>query len=428
MSGRFTVPTRAQTAFYPTYATRWIDVECGKVRRRKASLKRLRDTDQEHVYYIDFSPNLKGKDRFLTGDRGYPFESTEHAETIRIRICGQTEKGLTLAEAVSSYRAPKNKRNRVLSLADSWIEHVIESEGDAYEPYTVRGYKGYRNNHFPWWAHRTIDEVTWQALDEWAKHMRTTLGTKSTTNVLFAFRSFLHWYRKHEKGFVIPEFPKIKKTKRARPVTMHLLDQAAAISAVPERDRGIFLAYAHLTIRQGEGRALLVKDYDFKRRELWVASAAKGDNANAPRGDTKTGEQGWYPVSNELAEWIEHHVPTGARFRGDTPLFPNPRTARMYSRKTIQNMWRTACEVAEVEHVPPYRATKHSTLSELARVLTLQQVQALARHQNIETTRMYFGERADPKREAQDAREKLVAEMHESVSNNTPTTQIGKKE
>ncbi len=99
----------------------------------------------------------------------------------------------------------------------------------------------------------------------------------------------------------------------------------------------------------------------------------------------------------------------------------------MYSRKTIQNMWRTACEAAEVDHVPPYRATKHSTLSELAKVLTLQQVQALARHQNIETTRMYFGENADPKREAQNARERIVDEMREAASNNEPTTRIGRK-
>ena len=62
----------------------------------------------------------------------------------------------------------------------------------------------------------------------------------------------------------------------------------------------------------------------------------------------------------------------------------------------------------EVEFVPPYRATKHSTLSELARVLTPQQLQGLARHKKFDTTRGYFSEDADPKAEAQSARLSLL--------------------
>lgn len=130
-------------------------------------------------------------------------------------------------------------------------------------------------------------------------------------------------------------------------------------------------------------------------------------------------------MSQELAEWIERHVPTEARFRGKIPLFPNPRTGRIYSRKTIQDIWRKACIAAEVDHVPPYRATKHSTLSELARVLTPQQLQGLARHKKFDTTRMYFGEDADPKAEAQTARQALVDAQMSAY--NKSTTRIDRK-
>ena len=147
---------------------------------------------------------------------------------------------------------------------------------------------------------------------------------------------------------------------------------------------------------------------DFKVRELWVGDAMKGGGSGAVRGDTKTGECGRYPVSDELAQWIERFVPSEARFRGDVPLFPNPNTGKLYARKRIVTLWREACERAEVEYIPPYRATKHSTLSELARVLTAEQLQGLARHRDYRTTREYLGEHADPKGEAQAARAKLL--------------------
>jgi integrase len=236
---------------------------------------------------------------------------------------------------------------------------------------------------------------------------------------------FLTWQRMRNKRFEIPEFPIVKKAKRVKPVTMPLLDQAAVLAAIAKEDRGIFLAYAHLTLRQGEGRACLVEHYDFKKRKLWIGDAIKGDNANAPRGDTKTGECGTYPVSDELTEWIERNTSFAARRRGDTPLFPNPRTGRIYSRKTIQQIWKKACVAAEVEFVPPYRATKHSTLSELAQVLTPQQLQGLARHKKFDTTRIYFGEDADPKGEAQAARLRLL--NSEIEAGHQRDTEIGEK-
>ncbi len=167
----------------------WRDMETGKVRQRPS-----RSRERAVAYYIDFWPDAKGSDRFLNSDRGNQFESEHHAETIRRRICGLTDKGHSLAEAISTYRQPKDKRNRVLSLADRWIKFVEANEGeDGYAPYTVRDYRGMVANHFQWWGARTIDEVTWQALDEWLQVLRRTLGRKRQKYVLTAFRAFLRW-------------------------------------------------------------------------------------------------------------------------------------------------------------------------------------------------------------------------------------------
>lgn len=381
-------------------AADWRTVD-GKIRsrRRKNGLV---------TYYIDFYPLLKGPDRRLTSYSGVTLKTHEDALILQQRIKAHTDNGKTLAEAVSAYRQPEDRRNRVRVLAKQWIEWV--EDASSLEPYTVRGYRGHVNNQFEWWGNRTIDQIDWDLLYQWATWMREANGSapKTVKNVLTTMKSFLTWYRMRDKRFVIPPFPIVKKAKRKKPVTMTLFEQVAVLEEIAEEDRGIFLAYAHLTLRQGEGRACLVEHYDFKRRELWVGDAMKGSGPNAPRGDTKTGECGRYPVSEELAEWIERHVPTQARFRSAVPLFPNPRTGNVYSRNTIQNIWREACKRAEVDFIPPYRATKHSTLSELARVLTPQQLQGLARHKKFDTTRGYFSEDADPKAEAQAARLRIL--------------------
>ncbi|MCH8891335.1 MAG: site-specific integrase [Myxococcales bacterium] len=373
----------------------------GRIRSRRRKSGRV-------TYFIDFYPKLKGRDQRLYSHSGITLETREDAERIQQRIKALTDKGHTLAEAVGAYRQPKDRRNRVEELVGRWMKWLTE-DGEL-EPYTLLGYRGHVNNQFKWWGNRTVDMIDWDLLFEWTVWMREEKGLapKTIKNVLTTMKSFLNWQRMRDKSFVIPQFPTVKRGKRKKPVTMPLLDQAAVLSQIADDDRGIFLAYAHLTLRQGEGRACLVEHYDFKRRELWVGDAMKGNGPNATRGDTKTGESGRYPVSEDLAAWIERHVPSEARFRGDVPLFPNPRTGKIYSRETIQNLWRRACRVAGVDFIPPYRATKHSTLSELARVLTPQQLQGLARHKKFETTRGYFGEDADPKAEAQAARAKLL--------------------
>ncbi len=401
-----------QTAFDPVglpspeSAADWRDVD-GKIRSRRRQSGRI-------TYLIDFSPKLRGADRYLTSYSGVTLDTYEDALILQQRIKAHTDLGKTLAEAVSAYRQPKDRRNQVRVLTEQWIAWI--EEASHLEPYTLRSYRGHVKNQFSWWGNRTIDQVDWDLLHQWATWMRDekSLAPKTIKNVLATMRSFLGWHQMKSRGFEIPPFPTVKPAKRVKPVTMPLLDQAAVLTAIPEEDRGIFLVYAHLTLRQGEGRACLVEHYDFKTRELWVGDAIKGDNANAPRGDTKTGECGRYPVSEELAEWIERHVPTEARFRGKVPLFPNPRTGHIYSRKTIQQIWKKACIAAEVEFVPPYRATKHSTLSELARVLTPQQLQGLARHKKFDTTRGYFGDDADPKAEAQAARLRLLHSKSEA--------------
>jgi hypothetical protein len=58
-------------------------------------------------------------------------------------------------------------------------------------------------------------------------------------------------------------------------------------------------------------------------------------------------------------------------------------------------------------------------------VFTPQQLQGLARHNKFDTTQIYFGEDADPKSEAQTARESLVDAQRDAY--NKATTRIDRK-
>jgi integrase len=293
-------------------------------------------------YYLDFSPGLAGRERRLWSDRGHAFQSREHAEAILGQIRGLHAR-LPLSEAVGEYRRLRARPNLVPEKLTLWLDE-IDSSGD-YAPYTLAQYRGYAKpeGHFSFWDGRSVYEIRWGTLREWKMWLRARgLGTKSVRNAMAAFRSFYSWLRRgRETEFPVVEFPSVKGAGRRRAQAMPLEERATAMGCVPERDRGIFLAMK-MGIRPAEARAARVGDYDFRQATLIIAEALKGQGSGAPRGETKTGEAGTYPVSEELRRWIERNVPRtlarrvqgrGGRLRADLPgdeahLLHRPRRGR----------------------------------------------------------------------------------------------------
>lgn len=386
----------------PSHDMDWTVVaDIGKIRTRRVRGRKR--------WYLDFHPYVRDRNRFLWGDRGAGFQNEAHAVHIQGRIQALFARGLPLSDAIGEFRQASAKPNLISEKLPLWLESL--RRGGEHEPYTISQYKGYvkPTGHFSYWSGKTIHDVSYVTLEEWTYWLsdRHQSG-KSQKNILTAFRSFLRWLRQRDKSYVISEFPHPKAIKKMRE-TMSLIDQAAALAAVPESDRGIFFAMAHLTNRPGEARASLVKHYDFRTGWLWIGEALKGGGSAAPRGQTKTGAAGNFPVSKELRMWIERHTPTSARFEHDAPLFPNPRTGKPYGRKTLRNLWVKACSDADVDYVPLYAATKHSTLSELARAgVSLEDLQNLTRHKSVETTRLYLSDYDERKAETVELRDRLA--------------------
>jgi integrase len=342
------------------------------------------------TWFLDFSPYLQGRERRLTADRGYRFQSLEHAQAILHQIRGLHAR-MPLPEAVAHYRQANARPNLVSEKAALRLLHV-ESSGD-YEPRTISQYRRYPKDggHFSHWDGKSIYEIRYDELHSLVKWLRERgLAVKSIRNILAAFRSFYSWLRRgHEQELPAIEFPRVKGRSRQRLQPMRLANRAQAMATIPEADRGIFLALK-MGIRPGEARAARVQDFDFASGVLSIREALKGEGSSAPRGDTKTGEPGDYPVSAELHDWLAEQVPTERRFQAEAPLFPNPRTGRPYSSHKLREMWIAACEAAEAEYVPLYRATKHTTLTALRESgVSRDDVQALARHRDPRTTDIY---------------------------------------
>jgi integrase len=360
-------------------------------------------------WYLDFSPYLEGVERRLFSERGHSFESRQHAEAMLSQIQGIHGRGVPLADAVAGYRQQRARPNLIGCKLRLWLTEL--DEAGEHAPDTLQYYRSYAKDdgHIgDFWAKRSIYEVSWDALREWVAWLRKRqLAPKTIINVVACFRVFYRWARRgNERDLPDIEFPTVKRGPKQRKKMMPLDDRARVIACVPERDRGILIALK-MGIRPGEARAARIGDYDFASGRLSIYDALKGNAAGAPRGPTKTGEPGVYPVSPELREWIEKHA-NDRRLQPSSPLFPNPNTGDPYGSKRLREIWRAACAGADVDYVPPYRATKHSSLTALVEGgASKEDVRALARHRDERTTDLYLLEEDARRRRAMARLEEL---------------------
>jgi len=149
-----------------------------------------------------------------------------------------------------------------------------------------------------------------------------------------------------------------------QPRILRIEEQDAILEAIPENERGIFLALAHLGLRPGEARALEVAD--FRDGWLTVDKAVKGSAASAPIRGTKTRKGKRLPVGEVVADWIERHIDPKSRLRGD-PLFVNPRTGRRWSHWALRDRWICAGKAVGIENVRLYEGTKHTMATDAVR-------------------------------------------------------------
>jgi integrase len=204
--------------------------------------------------------------------------------------------------------------------------------------------------------------------------------------VLAAFRGFLSWLHRRGQIREVPDFPRVR-VKERDPRIIGIADQDRVLQAIPQQERGTFLALAHLGLRPGEARALTVGDY----HDGWVTvdKAVKGKTVGAPIRGTKTGRSKRLPVSEELGSWIERHLEPAARLQR-RPLIPNPRTGGIWPHKALQRAWNRAVQEAELPRISLYEGTKHSFATDaIRRGVPERHLQTFLGHRNVQSTRRY---------------------------------------
>jgi len=363
--------------------------EYGKVRSRG------RETGKgPRVYwFIDWSPELRGPDRYLRGFRGKPFRDEADAERTRERVC-QDATRLPLAEAVELYRRPQAQKSLVTRLAAEWLAAVqvepSSKTGRPISPYTLIGYRAVVENHMAFWKGAQVREVTAPSLRQWVTWMRAKgIEAKTIRNALVPLRGVVRRYREENPDMPEPVWPTIATPKKKRK-PMTLADILRALEHMPEERLGLYLAMMYTSCRPGEARALRMQDYDFGTGTLTIEVAAKTrSGANPKVGDTKNTERGSYALPDDLRAWV-------LKWRGDArldrtaPLFPNPETGNMWGHGAVLKWWRRACESAQVEYTGPYFATKHSPGTALLEAgLSREDLQAAFRHRAANTQMFY---------------------------------------
>jgi integrase len=164
----------------------------------------------------------------------------------------------------------------------------------------------------------SIYETSRGVVEDWSLWLADPgLKPKSRKNVLAAFRGFLRWLHRRGELREFREFPRIKVDERD-PRIISIGDQKRVLAAIPETERGIFLALAQLGLRPGEARALTVAGH----HDGWITvdKAIKGTTVNAPVRSTKTGLPKRLPLSEELQDGIERHIDRSERLHETSAL------------------------------------------------------------------------------------------------------------
>jgi len=337
------------------------------------------------VFFLDFRPAGR-----VWTNRGIPIGSDRAAQRLLEQIRGRVADGHPLADVLREYLPIKANLNLVPGRLARWLEVKRgEAEGGSLSPLYVRELERTTRpgGYFSFFDDTSIHEITYGKLEDFALWLaKKNLKPKTRRNVIASFRAFLGWL--HLRGEIreVPRTP-FPKGPEYEPRIIPAHEQDRVIQAIPEDDRGIFLALAHLGLRPGEGRALDASDY----HDGWVTvdKAVKGKSVSSPIRGTKTGKAKRLPVGEVLADWIERNVPRDQRLRG-APLFANPRTGDRYAHKTLGELWAKAVSNAGLPHVPLYEGTKHSFATDaIRRGVSERLLQRFLGHASILSTRRY---------------------------------------
>ncbi|MCZ7619853.1 MAG: hypothetical protein M5U32_16700 [Myxococcota bacterium] len=222
-------------------------------------LGRIRSRRGGREFFLDFRPYGR-----VWSNRGIRITDEATARRLLEKIRGQVAEDRPLPEVLADYLPAHAKPNLAPVWIDKWLD-VKRREAAAGDrsPTYLRELERYARptGHFSWWRSRSIHEIEYGTLEDWSHWLADRgLSPKTRHNVIAAFRSFVGWLKRRRKLRELPEFP-WPKVPEHDPRVLTLETQDAILDAIPEADRGIFLALGRMGLRPGEAVALQASDY-----------------------------------------------------------------------------------------------------------------------------------------------------------------------
>ncbi len=275
----------------------------------------------------------------------------------------------------------KIKERKFENQIEKWLtgKERQEQTGEL-SPGTIRDYKGYVNNYYPFFHDIDVRDITLEQLTDF-KDTLDHVSIKTRKNIVNALRSFFFWLK--ERGVIkeMPVFPKIKGDDSKNRQAIDTESQDEVLKRIPDIHKGIIEFLMETGLRPGEVCALLVEHIDPKRS---IARIDRTFSGNKLRETTKQKKKRIIPLSYKALEIVQGNME--AKLPSQF-LFINPTTKKNYLPDTLWRIWK--CN-SGLDGITLYEGTRHSFGSQLIQNNDIMFVKELMGHSTISTTQKYL--------------------------------------
>jgi integrase len=266
---------------------------------------------------------------------------------------------------------------------DKWLERKThEKDVGEFAPSTLKSYRNYARNHFPFFGGKAIADIEYADLEDFKDHLADKgIKIKSRKNILNGLHAFFTWAFKRGILKVIPPFPTVEGDDAEPRTALTLAEQMEALERLPEAHRDVISFAMETGLRPGELCALKAADVDLSGGSLLVQRTY---SASELKQTTKGKNKKRIPLSDTALDLARRHL------RDKLPeawLFINPDTGRGYRVEYIRRVWRLHSGV----QATLYEATRHSFCTQIVEDgADTRQAQELMRHLDRRSTEAYI--------------------------------------
>lgn len=267
------------------------------------------------------------------------------------------------------------------NLVSQWLE-IKEKE---VKPNSFRDINSTINKALEFWGNLNIKEI--KPKDFQLFLVSLNVSDKTKHNHIATLKQFWRWLFDNDEIDRLPKFPKVdfklawrktidKKTQQA------IIDEVKNISyhINPKIWLGIKMLATYFNTRPNELRNMKEGDIDLNQRQILLT-------------DTKDKPKYIY-LLNEHIELLKSFP------RGLPHLyFFRHKTGQQFGKDYFYKWWKKACNNLDIEGVDLYGGTRHSTVSDLRKHRTPEQIKLASMHTTNKAFERYFQVEADDLRE-----------------------------